>query len=129
VNKEIRFVNTSKEWIICFENKIPAWCYYNDNPNNKDNVKLFNWYALNYIVENKDRYKNLIDEIKLKKPKYSGIRYIDGNFYGLGLLSTYWLFEEKKQNMSFCIFKTIDNSHYKDGWNFKGCGFSLPFEV
>ena len=36
------------EWIYCERNKIPAWCYYeNDIENGKFYGRLYNWYAIN----------------------------------------------------------------------------------
>ena len=34
-------------WNKCIQDKIPAWCYYNNDPSNSDKYgKLYNWYAL-----------------------------------------------------------------------------------
>lgn len=39
---------TNEEWIKAGENGEPAWCYYNNNPDNGDRYgKLYNWYAVN----------------------------------------------------------------------------------
>jgi uncharacterized protein (TIGR02145 family) len=39
---------TEEEWIIAGENGQPAWCYYNNNPENGDRYgKLYNWHAVN----------------------------------------------------------------------------------
>lgn len=39
---------TDEEWIKAGENGEPAWCYYNNNPDNGDRYgKLYNWYAVN----------------------------------------------------------------------------------
>lgn len=39
---------TEEEWIEAGENGQPAWCYYNNNPENGDHYgKLYNWYAVN----------------------------------------------------------------------------------
>jgi uncharacterized protein (TIGR02145 family) len=39
---------TSEEWIQAFENKQPAWCYYDNDPvNGKIYGKLYNWHAIN----------------------------------------------------------------------------------
>lgn len=41
-------VKTHVEWEKAGENKQPAWCYYNNEPNNgKIYGKLYNWYAVN----------------------------------------------------------------------------------
>lgn len=39
---------TNEEWRKAGENGEPAWCYYNNNPDNGDRYgKLYNWYAVN----------------------------------------------------------------------------------
>ena len=39
---------TDEEWAKAEVNGEPAWCYYNNNPDNGDRYgKLYNWYAVN----------------------------------------------------------------------------------
>ena len=39
---------TDEEWEKAGENGEPAWCYYNNNPDNGDRYgKLYNWFAVN----------------------------------------------------------------------------------
>jgi uncharacterized protein (TIGR02145 family) len=39
---------TDEEWEKAGENRQPAWCYYNNNPDNGDRYgKLYNWFAVN----------------------------------------------------------------------------------
>lgn len=43
----ITMVRTKEEWKLAGEKKIPAWCYYNNDPSNGDTYgKLYNWYAV-----------------------------------------------------------------------------------
>ncbi|MBL7739480.1 MAG: fibrobacter succinogenes major paralogous domain-containing protein [Chitinophagaceae bacterium] len=38
---------TYEEWATAFENKEPAWCYYDNDPGNgKKYGKLYNWFAV-----------------------------------------------------------------------------------
>lgn len=41
----IREAKTNEEWEYCGENKIPAWCYY-DNVPNKNKGKLYNFWTV-----------------------------------------------------------------------------------
>jgi len=39
---------TDEEWANAWENKQPAWCYYDNDPANGEKYgKLYNWYAVN----------------------------------------------------------------------------------
>jgi uncharacterized protein (TIGR02145 family) len=39
---------TAEEWAKAIENQQPAWCYYDNNPENGDKYgKLYNWYTIN----------------------------------------------------------------------------------
>lgn len=39
---------TNEEWEKAGQNGEPAWCYYDNNPDNGDRYgKLYNWYAVN----------------------------------------------------------------------------------
>ena len=39
---------TNQQWYFAYDNKIPAWCYYNnDSSNDKTCGKLYNWFAVN----------------------------------------------------------------------------------
>ena len=43
----IYHAKTSKDWVYANENKMPAWCYYNnDTLQYKKQGKLYNWYAI-----------------------------------------------------------------------------------
>jgi uncharacterized protein (TIGR02145 family) len=41
-------VKTRKDWVKAGENKQPAWCFYDNNPENGVKYgRLYNWYAVN----------------------------------------------------------------------------------
>ena len=43
----IQEAKTREEWILARKNKQPAWCYYDNNPENgKKYGKLYNWHAV-----------------------------------------------------------------------------------
>jgi uncharacterized protein (TIGR02145 family) len=62
---------TDDEWYQMGENKQPAWCYYNNNPDNGDRYnKLYNWYAVvdprglapkGWKIPSKEDWNRLID--------------------------------------------------------------------
>jgi len=44
----IPHAKTNEEWVKAGKNRQPAWCYYNNDPNNGEMYgKLYNWYAVN----------------------------------------------------------------------------------
>ena len=44
---QIKEVNSNEEWIKSYENKDPAWCYYDNDPKNGEKYgKLYNWYCV-----------------------------------------------------------------------------------
>jgi len=41
-------VKTDEEWVKAGRNEQPAWCYYDNDPDNGEEYgKLYNWYAVN----------------------------------------------------------------------------------
>ncbi len=62
---------TEEEWEKAGQNKQPAWCYYNNNPDNGERYgKLYNWFAVNdprglapvgFKVPTDDEWNRLID--------------------------------------------------------------------
>jgi uncharacterized protein (TIGR02145 family) len=44
---KIKEASNSTEWEQCILNKVPAWCYYDNNPSNSEKYgKLYNWFAV-----------------------------------------------------------------------------------
>jgi len=62
---------TNEAWIQAGENEKPAWCYYENDPQNgKKYGKLYNWYAINdprglapkgWHIPKNEEWKKLID--------------------------------------------------------------------
>jgi uncharacterized protein (TIGR02145 family) len=62
---------TEKEWVEAGSKKIPAWCYFNNDPNNNEKYgKLYNWYAVNdkrglapkgWHIPSNDEFNELIE--------------------------------------------------------------------
>lgn len=67
----IPHAKTKEEWKRAGDNEEPAWCYYNNNPDNGDRYgKLYNWYAVNdprslapegWRIPSKEDWSRLID--------------------------------------------------------------------
>ena len=44
---EIQQVESAEDWLKCLENKTPAWCYFDNNPDNGNKYgKLYNAFAV-----------------------------------------------------------------------------------
>jgi uncharacterized protein (TIGR02145 family) len=64
---------TVEEWERCGKKKIPAWCWYDNDPKtDKKSGKLYNWYAVNdprglapegYHVPNEEDWKTLVNHL------------------------------------------------------------------
>ena len=85
---------TDEEWIKAGNSGKPAWCFYNNNPNNGERYgKLYNWYAVNdsrglapkdFIIPSKKDWIELSDFLgglelagrKLKSPDF----WVEGDF-------------------------------------------------
>jgi uncharacterized protein (TIGR02145 family) len=68
----IREAKSAKEWIYCFDNKIPAWCYYNNDHNNDNLGLLYNHFAFlnieniapdSYRIPSRDEWWGLRKEL------------------------------------------------------------------
>jgi uncharacterized protein (TIGR02145 family) len=67
---EIPYAETSEEWFAASKKKKPAWCYYNNDPLNKNKFGvLYNWYAINdprgiapigYHIPNDEEWNTLV---------------------------------------------------------------------
>ena len=69
---------SDEEWNEAAENKTPAWCYYNNNPDNGDKYgKLYNWYAISdprgiapegWKIPSKEDWIRLVDFLGGEEP-------------------------------------------------------------
>jgi len=69
----IRQAESNEEWIKAYIEGIPAWCYYENNPENGEKYgKLYNWYAVNdtirggiapegWHIPSNEEWKQLVD--------------------------------------------------------------------
>lgn len=145
---------TEEEWVNAGENEQPAWCYYDNDPENgKKYGKLYNWYAVNdarglapvgyriptdadwgileYISGKKHlMYKGLKKTDQKTKNSgfdavFGGIRTYDGYFEeGHGI--GYWWSSTEFDEYSASYFLLTNKGYY-----FQECfpnGEKLPFE-
>lgn len=98
----IKEAQSIEEWSYCAENKIPAWCYYQNNSEfAKKYGKLYNWYAAAdsrgiapigwrvALIEDWGNFKENIDSTK----KYlipNGKRWYDEGFVEIDSWGWYW---------------------------------------
>lgn len=79
---------TNEDWMKAFENQIPAWCYYENNPTTEEKYgKLYNWHAVNdprglapegWKIPSENDYQKLVNQLggnelastKLKSTEY-----------------------------------------------------------
>jgi uncharacterized protein (TIGR02145 family) len=69
----IKQAQTEDEWELAGKKKVPAWCYYDNDPkNNNKSGKLYNWYAVNdprgiapegFHVPNEEDWNQLINQL------------------------------------------------------------------
>ena len=70
----IKQARTEAEWLWAAESKIPAWCYYNNDPANGTKYGyLYNWYAINdprglapkgWVIPSQKDYLKFLDNLK-----------------------------------------------------------------
>lgn len=55
----IPYAETDEEWEEAGENGEPAWCYYDNDPENGEKYgKLYNWYAVDFLPSAKASLKS-----------------------------------------------------------------------
>ena len=135
----IQEAKTKEEWVLFNENKIHAWCYYENDPLNDI---LYNWYAVNdprglapvgFHVATHEEWQDL-EKVILStigfgefvgdvKARTGGFRGVLGNFYNIGLLFEWWtssmigedtIYVSIEQNE---LVDRLDHSPQRDGRN------------
>jgi|SRR5690554_1242640 len=109
---EILEAKSSEEWMNAFENKTPAYCYYENDIDNAEKFgKLYNWFAVNderglapegWHVATDSEWSSLIEALHgvekagiiLNDGAFqsvsAGLRDHDGSFNGKGFGALYW---------------------------------------
>ena len=136
---------TDLEWKNAGENKVPAWCYYKNDPSNGEKYgKLYNWYAINdsrgiapigWHIPSFDEWIQLGNTAgrRLKSKKYwheylnvdessnfsahpAGARGIDGVFCCQTYHGYWWSSNDEKEGKGLC-FHLLYNTYDPDNEN------------
>lgn len=120
-----------EEWNQFSDEHKPAWCYYNNDVENKYLGKLYNWYAINdkrglapkgWHIASKNEWldyalnkkkENKIYDMKL----LGGCRNPDGEFIHLGDFGYWWTSTEQNVDESWIHFLR------EDGWEGEDYGY------
>ena len=104
-------VKSQEEWERFGNEKKPAWCYFNNNPTNKEFGRIYNWYAVTdkrglaptgwHIPSNEEwrRFKIFMEDRPIKKREivfknfkvvFGGYRFILTSFEKTNSTSYWW---------------------------------------
>lgn len=119
-----------KDWIRASQDSIPAWCYFNFNDKDSNNIgKFYNWYVIhdkrditdnNWRVPNKSDFDSLIYFYKNNIIDINNIL-LQGNFYSyIGVSSKGEFFGNEKTHISIWGFDEKQNN-YNNKYN--ACSF------
>jgi uncharacterized protein (TIGR02145 family) len=135
---------TNADWIKAGENKQPAWCYYDNNPENGTKYgKLYNWYTIKdprglapvgwHIPTDKEwtTFSDILggwNEVVLSNSSGflglpGGYRHITGIFIGV-VESGYW-WSASEINDTVAIIRIMQADGLISGGDFKGDGMSV----
>lgn len=133
-------VKTDEEWEKAGKEGKPAWCYYNNDPENGEKYgKLYNWYAVSdsrglapkgYIIPTANHVKKLIEStgktaanyvtkelIKGGKTgfnsKLGGERDRNGVFHGLKEKTKHWTTDKSNDNNAVSLY--VGGKHNMSG--------------
>ena len=136
----IKQARTEAEWLWAAENKVPAWCYYNQDPANGTKYGyLYNWYAINdprglapkgWEIPTQQEYQKLIDYFKAPAPgvrfrlKPAGCRLDKSTFNLIDEVGFWWTSDELDENARFATF-AVEKSDLSFGTGLKSLGLSV----
>ena len=136
----IKQAKTEAEWLWATENKVPAWCYYNQDPANGPKYGyLYNWYAINdprglapkgWEIPSQQDYQKLLDYFKAPAPgvsielKPAGYRLDTSTFNFIDQIGFWWTSDEVDENARFATF-AVEKSDLSFGTGLKSLGLSV----
>lgn len=136
----IKQAKTESEWLWATENKVPAWCYYNQDPANGPKYGyLYNWYAINdprglapkgWKIPSQQEYQKLVDYFQTPQPgvgiqlKPAGYRLNASTFNFIDQIGFWWTSDQDGENARFATF-AVEKSHLSFGSGLKSLGLSV----
>jgi len=136
----IKQAKTEEEWLWATENKVPAWCYYNNDPANGTKYGyLYNWYAINdprglapkgWVIPSQLEYQKLIDYFKAPAPgvsiglKPAGYRLDKSTFNLIDEVGFWWTSDEVDEDARFATLAG-ERPELSFGTGLKSLGLSV----
>lgn len=124
---------SNEEWIEAGKNKQPAWCYYENKPENGEKYgKLYNWYAVNdprglapegYHIPTVEEMEDFRDEFL--DGLSGGFRYDDGCYFSIEVLGSWWGSTEVDSTNAWTSYLDFTNSFLYLSSYSKEYGFSV----
>ena len=136
----IKQAKTEEEWLWATENKVPAWCYYNNDPANGTKYGyLYNWYAINdprglapkgWVIPSQKDYLKFLDNLKSRDSGVNhtmvpaGYRLDKSTFNLIDEVGFWWTSDEVDENARFATF-AVEKSDLSFGTGLKSLGLSV----
>lgn len=129
---QIQYAQTKEEWDYANDNKIGAWCYYEDNKE----VVLYNKYAVNderglapegWHIPNEEEWNKIIKSknISFLTNSIGGMRKSNGNFKKINKKAYFWIRSNNYSNNNIALdLSDHDITHEGDIITNTGEGFS-----
>jgi hypothetical protein len=136
---------TNEEWKKTNDEGKPAWCYYDNNPENgKKYGKLYNWYAVNdsrglapegWHIPSLYEFLTFLDydtigfsDLKGFSALFAGVRLWDSQFHDVGNKTGFWTSTEVSDApaaMSIGLSVSYKKFSYQRGPAYKPAAFSV----
>ncbi len=136
----INQARTEAEWLWATENKVPAWCYYNNDPANGTKYGyLYNWYAINdprglapkgWVIPSQKDYLKFLDNLKSRDSGVNynlvpaGYRLDKSTFNFIDKIGFWWTSDEVDEDARFATLAG-DRPELSFGTGLKTLGLSV----
>jgi uncharacterized protein (TIGR02145 family) len=136
----IKQAKTEEEWLWATENKVPAWCYYNNDPANGTKYGyLYNWYAINdprglapkgWVIPSQKDYLKFLDNLKSRDSGVNhtmvpaGYRLDKSTFNFIDQIGFWWTSDEVDEDARFATLAG-ERPELSFGTGLKSLGLSV----